>query len=160
MKLNYDGQEEIHASYDEVWRFINDPEKVGPCLPDVQKLEVHNPQNFDAHVRVSVGPVRGTFKFKVGLHPRPDEQKMLVTLRGGGLGTAVDLEADANLVTQANTTLLDWRGEAVVRGPAATVGARILDRKASELITHVFAEMSRRLNQTSSQFQPPTQTPA
>lgn len=147
MKLNYQGQEKISADYDTVWKFINDPEKVATCLPDLQKVDIKDDKNFDAHVRVGVGPVRGRFKFAITLEPHPDEQKMIVKLRGGGLGSAIDLQAGADIVEQEDkSTLLDWNGEAVVRGPAATVGGRVLDNKAKELISHVFAEISRKLS--------------
>jgi carbon monoxide dehydrogenase subunit G len=147
MKLNYQGQEKINADYDTVWKFINDPEKVATCLPDLQKVDIKDDKNFDAHVRVGVGPVRGRFKFAITLEPHPDDQKMIVKLRGGGLGSAIDLQAGADIVEQEDkSTLLDWNGEAVVRGPAATVGGRVLDNKAKELISHVFSEISRKLS--------------
>ncbi|MCA9836259.1 MAG: carbon monoxide dehydrogenase subunit G [Trueperaceae bacterium] len=147
MKLNYDGQEQINADYDAVWAFINNPEKVAKCLPDVEKLEITGDKSFTAHVKVGVGPVRGRFKFDVGLEPDAENNKMNVNLRGGGLGTAIDLTAGANIAQQQEQTQLDWQGEAVVRGPAATVGARVLDRKARELITHVFAEVKRNIDE-------------
>ena len=147
MKLNYSGQEKINADRDAVWNFINDPEKVAYCLPDVQQVDVKDHKNFDAHVKVGIGPVRGKFKLAITLEPQPETSKMTVKLRGGGLGTAVDLEAGADIKEQPDkTTLLDWNGEAVVRGPAATVGGRVLDSKAKELISHVFSEISRNLN--------------
>ena len=148
MKLNYDGQEKINATREQVWTFINDPHKVVYCLPDLQKAEIIDDKNFAAHVKVGLGPVRGKFKFNVTLEPKQDEDKMIVKLRGGGLGTVIDLEAGADIKQQADaTTVLDWSGEAEVRGPAATVGGRVLDRKAKELITHVFAEVSRKVNE-------------
>ncbi len=146
MKLDYDGQEQINANYDAVWTFINDPEKVAKCLPDVQDLEITSDKSFIAFVRVGVGPVRGRFKFDVELEPQPENNKMMVKLRGGGLGTAIDLEAGADIAEQDGHTSLDWKGEAIVRGPAATVGARVLDRKARELITHVFSEVKRNVD--------------
>lgn len=147
MKLNYDGQEKINANKEAVWTFINDPDKVSQCLPDVQKVDIKDDKSFDAFVKVGIGPVRGRFKFAVTLVPKPEDNKMLVQLRGGGLGTAIDLEAGADITEEADsTTTLDWNGEAVVRGPAATVGGKVLDRKAKELITHVFAEVKRNLD--------------
>jgi carbon monoxide dehydrogenase subunit G len=147
MKLNYQGQEKINADFDTVWKFINDPEKVATCLPDLQKVDIKDDKNFDAHVKVGIGPVRGRFKFAITLEPHPEEHKMVVKLRGGGLGSAIDLQAGADIVEQADkSTLLDWNGEAVVRGPAATVGGRVLDNKAKELISHVFAEISRKVS--------------
>lgn len=147
MKLQYNGQEKIKADYDTVWKFINDPNQVSQCLPDTEKVEIKDDKSFDALVKVGVGPVKGRFKFAVTLVPKPEEKKMMVKLRGGGLGTAIDLEAGAYIKEQEDkTTVLDWNGLAEVRGPAATVGGRVLDSKAKELISHVFAEVSRKLN--------------
>jgi uncharacterized protein len=147
VKLQYNGQEKIKADYDTVWKFINDPNKVSQCLPDTDKVDIKDDKSFDAFVKVGVGPVKGRFKFSVTLVPQPENKKMMVKLRGGGLGTAIDLEAGADIKEQEDkSTILDWNGQADVRGPAATVGGRILDSKAKELITHVFAEVSRKLN--------------
>jgi uncharacterized protein len=147
VKLQYNGQEKIKADYDTVWKFINDPNKVSQCLPDTDKVDIKDDKSFDAFVKVGVGPVKGRFKFSVTLVPQPENKKMMVKLRGGGLGTAIDLEAGADIKEQEDkSTILDWNGQADVRGPAATVGGRILDSKAKQLITHVFAEVSRKLN--------------
>ncbi len=146
MKLNYDGQEQINANYAAVWDFINDPAKVAQCLPDVDKIDITSDKSFTAQVKVGIGPVKGKFKFDVELEPQPENNKMLVKLRGGGLGTAIDLQAGADIAETESHTNLDWQGEAIVRGPAATVGARVLDRKARELITHVFAEVKRNVD--------------
>ena len=146
MKLNYDGQEQIQANYDKVWTFINGPRKVGRCLPNVEQIDVTSDRSFSALVSVGVGPVRGKFKFDVQLEPQPENHKMLLKLKGNGLGTAIDLAADANLDTFNGITSLNWQGEADVRGPAATIGPRILDKKAKALIAHVFSQVKNNVN--------------
>ena len=35
MKLEYAGRDEIPASKDVVWAFINDPASIASCMPDV-----------------------------------------------------------------------------------------------------------------------------
>jgi len=101
-----------------------------------------------ATVGVAVGPVRGTFKFNIALDPRPDENKVTVHIRGGGLGSAVDLSASAEIKEQADqTTLLDWRGVASVSGPVATVGGRVLDAQARRLIEAVFSNMGQKMSE-------------
>ena len=146
MKMNYDGQERIQANYDKVWAFINDPNQVGRCLPNVEQIDVTSDKSFSALVSIGVGPVRGKFKFDVQLEPQPENQKMIVKLKGNGLGTAIDLAAGADLRTLDGITDLSWQGEADVRGPAATIGPRILDKKARALITHVFAQVKTNVN--------------
>lgn len=141
MKLAYTGQETIPLPLSQVWAFINDPHKIASCLPDVQSVEVHDPTHMDVTVRVGVGPVRGNFKFKIRLEPDEANRRMGVKISGGGLGSAVDLQASANLQEQGGNTLLDWKGEAVMRGPVAAVGGRVLDAQAQKLISQTFANV-------------------
>jgi len=147
MKLNYTGQEKVTADPQKVWSFILDPNKVASCLPDTQDIVIKDDRNFDAVVGVAVGPVRGKFKFAIQLVPDQANNKMAVKLRGGGLGTAIDLTASANINGQPDqTTLLDWQGEANVSGPAATVGGRVLDAQAQKLISAVFENMGKKIS--------------
>lgn len=141
MKLTYSGQETIPLPLSQVWEFINDPHKIASCLPDVQAVEVHDPTHMDVTARVGIGPVRGNFKFKIELQPDPANHRMGVKISGGGLGSVLDLTAHADLKEQGSNTLLDWSGEAVVRGPVATVGGRVLDAQAQKLISQTFANV-------------------
>ena len=72
MKLNYSGQEKVQAPPAVVWAFVQDPERVARCLPDVQEVTVHDQAHMDAIVQVGVGMVRGKFKFNTNHHPIQD----------------------------------------------------------------------------------------
>ena len=147
MKLEHKGQERIPADADAVWSFVNDPDKVGHCLPDVTEVTVQDPTHFDAVVRVGVGPVRGNFKFKFELQPDAAARRMTMKISGGGFGSALDLTAGADIVrVDAASTLLNWSGEAVMRGPVAAVGGRVLDAQAQKLIAQTFANVREKLS--------------
>ena len=147
MNLEYKGQEQITADPATVWAFVNDPEKVGHCLPDVKEVIVHDPTHFDAVVGVGVGPVRGKFKFKFELQPDEVARRMNLKITGGGFGSAIDLTAGADIVPgpEAGTTL-NWHGAAVMRGPVAAVGGRVLDAQAQKLIAQTFANVREKLS--------------
>lgn len=148
MKLEYNGSEQVPLGKPDVWAFINDPQKVASCLPDVQEVIVHDDRNFDAIVKIGLGPVRGKFKFKITLEPQPGGERMNVRINGGGFGSVVDLLAGANLSENDDlTTTLDWDGEATMRGPIATVGGRVLDAQAQKLISGTFANVKTRMAQ-------------
>jgi len=147
MNLQYSGEEVITADKATVWAFINDPEKVGRCLPDVIDVTVHDPTHFDAVAQVGVGPVRGKFKFKFELMPNAAGNRMDMKITGGGFGSAIDLTAGADVVDAGPaTTKLNWSGQAVARGPVAAVGGRVLDAQAQKLITQTFANVRERLS--------------
>jgi uncharacterized protein len=142
VKLEYSGKEQIPANIETVWAFVTDPQKVGRCLPELLELAVQDATHFDAVVRVGVGPVRGKFRFKVELQPNTEARRMNLKISGGGLGSAVDLTAGADVIDAgAGTTTLSWDGTALMRGPVATVGGRVLDAQAQKLISQTFANV-------------------
>ena len=148
MKLQYTGQERIPADGDTVWAFITDPGKVGRCLPEVIEVNVQDASHFDAVVSVGVGPVRGKFKFRFEMQPDAAARRMTMKIAGGGLGSAMDLTAGADLAPDREQgTLLNWSGEAVMRGPVAAVGGRVLDAQAQKLISQTFANVKEALTQ-------------
>lgn len=147
MNLQHSGEETIAAGTEAVWAFVTDPGKVGRSFPDVIDVTVQDPTHLEAVVRVGVGPVRGKFKLKVELLPDPARRRIDMKISGGGFGSAVDLTAGADVVdTGAGTTLLKWSGQAVARGPVATVGGRVLDAQAKKLIGQAFANVRQTLS--------------
>lgn len=142
MKLNYSGTEQVRAAPAVVWAFVQDPERVARCLPDVQDVVVQDATHMEATVQVGVGMVRGKFKFKIEVLPDEAAGRVNVNVRGGGLGSVVDLTAGANVLDNHDgTTTLDWTGEASMRGPVASVGGRMLDAQAKKLIEKTFENM-------------------
>jgi uncharacterized protein len=146
VNLHYEGREEIPADPAAVWAFVNDPEKVGHCLPEVIQVTVRDPRHFDAVVGVGVGPVRGKFTFKFELQPDETARRMNMKIAGGGLGSAVDLTAGADIVQAEQGTTLNWTGSAIMRGPVAAVGGRVLDAQAKRLIAQTFANVRAKLS--------------
>ncbi len=147
MNLEWSGQEQIAASKAAVWAFINDPAKVGACLPDVLSVDVRDAHSFDATVKIAVGPVRGNFKFNVTLEPRADGNHMDLKISGGGFGSVVNLLAGADLSGNGTTTL-DWKGSASVGGPIATIGGRVLDAQAHRVISTTFENIKNAVGKT------------
>jgi len=145
--LQYSGEEKIAASPATVWAFVQDPEKVGRCLPEVVDVTVQDPTHVDAVVQVAVGPVRGRFKLKLELIPNAASRRIDMKVSGGGFGSVVDLTAGADVVDPGDgATLLKWSGQAVARGPVAAIGGRVLDAQARKLIEQAFANVRQQLS--------------
>jgi carbon monoxide dehydrogenase subunit G len=147
MNLQYTGEEAIAAGTETVWAFVTDAGKVGHCFPDLIEVTVQDPTHVEAVVRVGVGPVRGKFKLKVELLPDAERRRIDMKISAGGFGSAVDLTAGADVVDAGGgRTLLKWGGQAVARGPVATVGGRVLDAQAKKLIEQAFANVRQTLS--------------
>ena len=150
MDLKLSGSESVPASKEKVWAFINDPNAVASCLPDVLDVTVHDPHHFDATVKVAVGPVSGKFKFKIALEPQADGDHVVLRIGGGGLGSVVDLVATAEIKpVDASSTSLDWNATAQARGPIATVGGRVLEAQANRVIGTTFANVRTKLTEAA-----------
>jgi len=146
MNSSYQGRDVIPASKDKVWAFITVPANIASCLPDVEQTTIMDDRNFAATVRVAVGPVRGTFKFKITLDPQPDGKSMGLRINGGGFGSVIDLKANADIgETGPNETTLDWQGQAEIRGPIATVGGPVVDAQAKRVITTTFGNIKTKI---------------
>jgi uncharacterized protein len=147
VNLEYSGEEKVAANPATVWAFLQNPEKVGRCLPEVIDVTVQDQTHVDAVVQVAVGPVRGKFKLKLELTPDPSARRIDVKVSGGGFGSAVDLTAGADVIDAADgTTLLKWSGQAVARGPVAAVGGRVLEAQAKKLIGQTFTNVHQQLS--------------
>ncbi|HZO92607.1 MAG TPA: carbon monoxide dehydrogenase subunit G [Candidatus Baltobacteraceae bacterium] len=149
MNLEYSGTETIPASKDAVWSFITSPAAIASCMPEVQSSTVVDDRTFDAVVGVAVGPVRGKFTFHVVLDPSPDRSRMGMRISGGGLGSVVDLVANADVAESNGVTTLAWKGTAAMRGPVASIGGRVIDAQAKRVIETTFANVKRRVVATA-----------
>jgi carbon monoxide dehydrogenase subunit G len=138
MGLRFEGSLSIQAPREKVWAFLIDPQSVSRCLPDVQRLEVTGEGTFKAVLRVGVGFIKGNFAFDVAMGELQPPAHLVLTGRGGGLGSAVDVKSTLDLAAgDGGATRMDWSAEVVVSGPIASVGARVLnstvEKKTGEL---------------------------
>jgi len=139
MPLHYEGTLAIRAGRDRVWDVLTDPEGISRCLPDVQSLDVLEEGRFRAVVRVGVAFVKGNFTFEVTMRDLQKPGHALISGRGSGLGSGVDVRSTVDLAERdGGTTELRWAADVVVSGPLATVGARLLDSTVEKKTTELF----------------------
>jgi carbon monoxide dehydrogenase subunit G len=150
MNLEWHGHEEVAASKEQLWAFINDPNSVANCVPDLVEAIVQDARHFDAIVKVGVGPVRGNFKLKIELEPQADGNRMNMKISGGGLGSTVDMLAGADITSDGATTSLDWTGSATMRGSIASLAGRVIDAQAQRVISTTFANVKARCASSSA----------
>ncbi len=146
MPLHVQGALTIHAPREQVWAFLLDPQAMSRCLPDLQHLEVLQEGRFRAAVRVGVSFIKGTFTFDVALRDLVAPSRARLTGRGGGLGSAVDVDSTLSLADgEPGTTRLEWAADVRVSGTLATVGARLLQSTVEKKATELFSCLQRQL---------------
>ena len=145
MGLHFEGVVIIKAPRERVWSFLVDPHAISRCLPDVQSLAVGGDGKFRATVRVGVSFIRGNFAFDVTMADLDAPQHARITGRGGGLGSAVDVDSTIDLVDGQDSTTLNWKADVIVSGTIASVGGRLLnstvEKKTGELFECLKAQL-------------------
>ncbi|MBX6394646.1 MAG: carbon monoxide dehydrogenase subunit G [Alicyclobacillaceae bacterium] len=141
----YEGEFTIEQAREKVWAFVIDPHKMGTCIPDLIELNVESETRFRTLVKVGVGPIRGKFDLTCELTVTEPGSAASLAIRGGGMGSGVDMKAEMSLSDVPGGTLLKWRCEAVVSGPIASLGGRLIDGEARKITEKVFANLKNAL---------------
>jgi carbon monoxide dehydrogenase subunit G len=142
----YQGEFTIEQPREKIWNFVIDPNKMGPCIPDLIQLNVESETRFRTLVKVGVGPIRGKFDLTSELTVTQPGSTASLSIRGGGMGSGVDMKAAMELTDNADGTLLKWKCDAVISGPIASLGGRLIDREAQKITQKVFANLKNALD--------------
>ncbi len=84
--MNFEGTAIIEAPRDEVWRFVTDAEKVGPCLPGVQELaSIEGTEDkFRMRVTADLGSFQPTFDLTIDFTVKKPPEEARLKVRGKG----------------------------------------------------------------------------
>jgi carbon monoxide dehydrogenase subunit G len=135
----------VRAPVERVWRFLLDPERIAPCLPGAELLEVENERTFHGQMKVKVGPVTVAYQGTIEL-TEIDEAARRVQMVGkgkekGGAGSAkMTMESrlepqDDGAVAIAVTSDVELAGRIVRfgRGMIQSVSAQLFKQFAGNV---------------------------
>jgi Uncharacterized conserved protein len=149
--MEFSGVQTMAVPQTEVWAYLSDVNKVATCAPGFQSLEAIGPEHWKALIAFSVGPVKAKFQFDVTRPEMHEPDLMVVKARGKAPGSAVELEGNMQLSTNAEgQTQMDWRAHVVVNGTLASVGARLMNSTTEKLTAQFFACLQSRLQASST----------
>lgn len=126
----------VAAPIDRVWAFITDPERVGPCLPGCQGIEVTGPDSYKAVIKVGIGPIKTSFKVDVQVTEMRPPEFAASTTKGEEGGRASSVTATNTLALKAlgdNETEVSYSSEVSVVGRLGKFGLGVMKKKAEQL---------------------------
>lgn len=90
MALEMSGEYELPQNRETVWKALNDADVLKRCIPGCETLEKLSDTEFQATVKLSIGPVSARFKGKVKLEDidPPNGYKIVGEGEGGVAGFA------------------------------------------------------------------------
>jgi len=141
--MEVNGEYQIEAPREEVWAALNDTEILRQALPGCESLERTSDTNFDARVKLKVGPVAVNFAAKIELKDLdpPNGYTISGDGKGGPAGFARG-EARVSLEDVDGSTLLRYDVEAKLGGKLGQLGARMIDATAKKIAGEFFSKFS------------------
>jgi uncharacterized protein len=126
----------VSAAPEAVWDFLLDPNRVAPCLPGCENVEVEDATTYRVRLTVKVGFLSTSQNLKVEI-VESDRPRHLVSLARGEdrkLASQVEVRNTLDLApTSANATLVRYRSDVRVLGRLGSVGDAGMKVKAKQL---------------------------
>ncbi|MEX5719381.1 SRPBCC family protein [Geodermatophilus maliterrae] len=145
--MNLDGSAVLHGSPDRVWAALTDPEVLARTIPGCGSLQRVGDDEYRMDVTVGVGAIRGTYAGEVRLTDQQPPSSYVMHASGAGAPGNLRAKVAIELVpSDAGTTTLTYSADAVVGGPVAGVGQRMITgvakRMAGQFFTAIDAELT------------------
>jgi uncharacterized protein len=132
----------VRTPVDRLWAFIQDVERIAPCMPGAELTEVVDERTWRGKVHVQFGPVQMAFAGTVVMEERDDAAHRArlsakgTEQRGKGAASA-KVESWLEPAGGAGTTV-HIRSDLTITGPAAQLSRGLLP-EISKLLTKQFA---------------------
>jgi carbon monoxide dehydrogenase subunit G len=144
--VNLDGSAVLHGSPDDVWTALTDPAVLARTIPGCLALERVGEDSYRMDVSVGVGAVKGTYAGEVHLTDQERPKSYVMHASGAGAPGQVRATVTIELAPDDDGTVLTYSADAVVGGPVAGVGQRMITgvakRMAAQFFTAVDAELA------------------
>ncbi|WP_448626078.1 SRPBCC family protein [Geodermatophilus sp. URMC 64] len=136
--MNLDGSAVLHADPDRVWSVITDPAVLARTIPGCESLEKTGDDEYRMNVSVGVGAIRGTYAGEVRLSDQDRPKSYVMHASGAGAPGQVRATVQINLEPSDEGTALTYSADAVVGGPVAGVGQRMMTGVAKRMAGQFF----------------------
>jgi carbon monoxide dehydrogenase subunit G len=136
--VNLDGSAVLHAEPERVWAVITDPAVLARTIPGCESLEQVGDDEYKMNVSVGVGAIRGTYAGEVKLTDQQRPASYVMHASGAGAPGNARATVTINLEPNGEGTTLTYSADAVVGGPVAGVGQRMMTGVAKRMAGQFF----------------------
>ncbi len=133
MKIS--GTATINAPQAQVWAALNDIDVLARVVPGCEKLEQIAENQFEGVVKLGMAGIKGVYSGKIRLEDVDVPRYYKLVAAGKGSNGVVDAVGTVELEQLPDgTTSLKYGGEAQIGGMLASVGQRLIEGAARQLI--------------------------
>jgi carbon monoxide dehydrogenase subunit G len=147
--VHFDNRATVPANRAAVWDFLMDIERVSECMPGVDDLKEVDADQYQAIMRIKVGPVSLRLDGTMRIVER-DRERWRAMMRAEGSDKRVGGKVTANIVITLvergpDSTELVVNTDANVLGKLGEFGQPVMRRKADTIMTELAENISRRV---------------
>jgi carbon monoxide dehydrogenase subunit G len=129
------GTATINAPQAQVWAALNDIDVLARVVPGCEKLEQIAENQFEGVVKLGMAGIKGVYSGKIRLEDVDVPRYYKLVAAGKGSNGVVDAVGTVELEQLPDgTTSLKYGGEAQIGGMLASVGQRLIEGAARQLI--------------------------
>jgi len=137
--VNLDGSAVLSADPERVWAVITDPAVLARTIPGCETLEQVGDDEYKMNVSVGVGAIRGTYAGEVKLTDQLRPSSYVMHASGAGAPGNARATVTINLEpADGGKTNLTYSADAVIGGPVAGVGQRMITGVAKRMAGQFF----------------------
>ena len=137
--MNLDGSAVLSGSPEQVWAVITDPAVLARTIPGCETLEQVGDDEYKMNVSVGVGAIRGTYAGEVKLSDKQHPTSYVMHASGAGAPGNARAQVTINLEpADGGKTNLTYSADAVIGGPVAGVGQRMITGVAKRMAGQFF----------------------
>ncbi|WP_029430562.1 carbon monoxide dehydrogenase subunit G [Blastococcus sp. URHD0036] len=144
--MNLEGSAVLQGTPEQVWSVITDPAVLARTIPGCESLRLTGPDEYEMNVSVGVGAIRGTYAGEVRLTDQQRPTSYVMHASGAGAPGNARAKVLISLASDGDgATTLTYSADAVIGGPVAGVGQRMITGVAKRMAGQFFSAIDTEL---------------
>ena len=130
---------------DKVFAALVDPSVLQKCIDGCEKLEKTGQDSYDAHLKIGVAGIKGTYVGKVRIAEQNPPSSFTLNVEGKGTPGWVKGTAKIQISPKDEGSELQCESEGQVGGLVAAVGSRLVEAAAKKMLDEFFRKLDQQL---------------
>ena len=130
---------------DKVFAALVDPSVLQKCIDGCEKMEKTGQDSYDAHLKIGVAGIKGTYVGKVRIAEQNPPSSFTLNVEGKGTPGWVKGTAKIQISPKDEGSELQCESEGQVGGLVAAVGSRLVEAAAKKMLDEFFRKLDQQL---------------
>ena len=139
----------VPAARDKVFTMITDPAVLQRCIAGCEKMERTSEDNYNAHLKIGVAGLKGSYIGKVQLQDKRPPESYTLFMEGKGGPGFVKGNGRIQLVEKDGHTEILCEAEAQVGGMIAAIGSRLVEAVGKKMMDDFFKRFADEISKTA-----------